>query len=586
MKSFEESATFTSVAAPDAVWRALCASGALERDGSFPDAEYEREPRDDGAGATIGRAALGPFAVEWEEPAWTWEAPRRVTVERVFRRGPFARFVCDTTVAPEEGGSRVEQAVTLEAQRGLGTMLAPIVLARRRTAAAAAVTRAIALAEGGGGAAQASAAGTARFVDALDVLRPHSADDLAVASRLAAFVERSGPTPLGAMRPFGLADAWGLARERVAAAMLAAAREGLLDYDWRIVCPGCGGWCGGAPVLSALPREARCEGCELGAPVELDRTVEIVFDGRASDRGAVDPDRPTGPRGAPRAHAQLRVAPHLSAEAEAVLATGPHRIRAGGADAAFGVEDGAGARSLGVSAAAGALRVEPASVLPGTVRIAVVNDSARHLPLRVSAETPAADVATAARIVALQAFRDLFPEEAVAAGTTFPLREQTMLFTDVAGATRLYEEFGDVRASALIAEQFETLHDVVAVHRGALVKTTGDGAMAVFAEPRDAALAAQAFAAAAPLPMRAGAHVGPCVALRANERLDYAGATVALAARVARAAGVGEVLFTAALAGDARVRGALPGAEHGTLALRGLAEPLDVVRVRGSDAES
>ncbi len=154
-----------------------------------------------------------------------------------------------------------------------------------------------------------------------------------------------------------------------------------------------------------------------------------------------------------------------------------------------------------------------------------------------------------------------------------------MLFTDVAGAANLYAEFGDVRATALLAEQLNALHDVVATHRGAIVKTIGDAVMAVFVDPRDAALAAAAFGAAAPLPMRAGAHVGPCVALRANDRLDYAGATVALAARVARAAGAGEILFTAALADDARVRGALPGAERGTLALRGVAEPLEVVRI-------
>ncbi|HZO94531.1 MAG TPA: DUF5939 domain-containing protein [Candidatus Baltobacteraceae bacterium] len=496
MKTFEERSSFASAATPDAVWRALCASGAFERDGSFPDAAYEKSSAGDDI--LVGRASLGPLPVEWEEPAWSWDPPHRFSLERRFRSGPFARYASETTIAPEGDGARIDQAVELEASGALGTLIAPLVLMRRRAVASAAIAEAVALAERGDAAPPAASAATVtRFVDAFDAVRPHGDDDVAVATHLAAHAEGSPDAVLAALRPFALADAWGLPRERVAAAMLAAARAGLLDLRWQVTCEACGGRCAGAASLAALPRDARCAACNATCAVALDRSVEAVFDARGGERddGVL---RPAGP----------------------------------------------------------------------------------------SATTAGEPRATAAYVTALQAFRDLFPDDAVAADTVFPLRDMTLLFTDVAGATALYAEFGDARATALIGEQHAALHDVAALFGGAVVKTMGDGAMAVFAGRGDAARAALAFVAASPLPARAGAHAGPCVALRANGRLDYGGASVGLAARLARVAAPGELLLSAALAADPNVRDGLDGAERGTLTLRGMRAPLDVVRVRARDAEA
>lgn|GEM_PF-6336146 len=583
MKSFEERSTFASAAAPDAVWRELCASGAIERDGAFPDVRYEREERADAPAVDVGRATLGPLAIEWEEPPWSWEAPRRVTVVRRFRRGPFARYVRDVVVVPDGGGSRIERTVTLEARDGFGAMLAPFVLARERTAGGEPVARA-ADAAAEAGATGASPAALARFADAIDALRPHAAEDAAIAARLAAHVEHAGEAALAAMRPYALAAAWQLPRARVVAAMLAAARAGILDPSWRIACDGCGGWCAEETALANVGSDARCARCDAPCPVELDRTVELVFDGRGDERTARDPQRPEGPRGAPLAPAQLVVAARLTATIRTTLEPGPHRIRAGGAEAHVLVAAGARGRTLRVAVGENGLRVEPDAVAPGTVQVEVINDGVRDVPVRISASRPATDRATAAEVAALQAFRDLFPFDAPAAGAVFALRELTVLWFELADAPRLYADFGDVRALALVAEHHEALHDVVAEQRGAIVKFAGDAALTAFTDPRDAIVAAIRFARSAPLPVRAGGQLGPCVALRANERFEIAGATVDLAQRIARGGGAGEILLGAALAGDSRVSRALGAAERGTLSLRGAPAPLDVVRIRTQNA--
>jgi len=65
----------------------------------------------------------------------------------------------------------------------------------------------------------------------------------------------------------------------------------------------------------------------------------------------------------------------------------------------------------------------------------------------------------------------------------------TFLFTDLEGSTRLWEEHPEAMQAAL-ARHDEILRDAVDAHAGHVVKTTGDGAHAVFATALDAALAA------------------------------------------------------------------------------------------------
>jgi class 3 adenylate cyclase len=214
------------------------------------------------------------------------------------------------------------------------------------------------------------------------------------------------------------------------------------------------------------------------------------------------------------------------------------------------------------------------------VLVRVGNLSPREAIVRVTEAELSAQIATAAEVTALQAFRDLFSSEVLAEGLELGIRSLTVVFTDVVGSTEMYARTGDARAFRLVREHFDALRDVIALRRGAIVKTIGDAVMAVFADPVDAVEAALRFGeAAAPLRLRIGLHRGPCIAMRSNDRLDYFGATVNLASRVGHAAGPGEVLLTTAVADDPRVADALPAGERGVVTLRGIAQPVEVVRI-------
>jgi len=68
--------------------------------------------------------------------------------------------------------------------------------------------------------------------------------------------------------------------------------------------------------------------------------------------------------------------------------------------------------------------------------------------------------------------------------------ERTVLFADLRGSTSLYETLGNSQASALISQCLGQLKPQVSAHDGRVVKTLGDGLMAIFQRPADAMAAA------------------------------------------------------------------------------------------------
>ena len=89
---------------------------------------------------------------------------------------------------------------------------------------------------------------------------------------------------------------------------------------------------------------------------------------------------------------------------------------------------------------------------------------------------------------------------------------------------------------------FRVLHEIVAAEAGAVVKTIGDAVMATFPTPDRAVAAALRMReamrqlneqrASEDLLLKIGIHEGPCLAVTLNERQDYFGQTVNIAARV------------------------------------------------------
>ena len=127
-----------------------------------------------------------------------------------------------------------------------------------------------------------------------------------------------------------------------------------------------------------------------------------------------------------------------------------------------------------------------------------------------------------------------------------PTGTVTFLFTDLAGSTRLWEDFPDAMQPAL-ARHDEIVRTAIEGHGGHVVKTTGDGFHAAFATAPGAAaaaraaqrgLAAEPWAATGPLRVRMGLHTGTGE-LRDG---DYYGTSLNRAARIMAIAHGGQVV--------------------------------------------
>ena len=149
---------------------------------------------------------------------------------------------------------------------------------------------------------------------------------------------------------------------------------------------------------------------------------------------------------------------------------------------------------------------------------------------------------TAKRLLTNQTFRDIYRTDTLDVDQRLKITSLTFLFTDLKGSTELYERVGDLVAFDLVRAHFRVLQEIVALEGGAVVKTIGDAVMATFPTPDRAVAAALRMREAMrslneargreDLLLKIGIHEGPCLAVTLNERQDYFGQTVNIAARV------------------------------------------------------
>lgn len=131
-----------------------------------------------------------------------------------------------------------------------------------------------------------------------------------------------------------------------------------------------------------------------------------------------------------------------------------------------------------------------------------------------------------------------------------PPRPVTILFTDLVNFSTWALDAGDDKVLDLVRRVNAATTEVVRHRGGRVVKSLGDGVMAVFLDGADAIEAAHEAGVAVSAitvdgyrpALRAGLHTGT----PRRDGDDYLGVDVNIAARVADAAGAGEVLATSA----------------------------------------
>lgn len=197
-------------------------------------------------------------------------------------------------------------------------------------------------------------------------------------------------------------------------------------------------------------------------------------------------------------------------------------------------------------------------------------------------------------LLLLPEFQRLFPQQRLLPDESLDVTRAALLFTDLAGSTAIYARRGDPRAYHLVRLHFDELFRVADACGGLMVKTIGDAVMAAFERPAEALRAALAMQEAIiglnaraglegeeRLILKVGLHSGPCLSVTLNERPDYFGGTVNIAARVQGLSKGNDIVLTEAIRADGEARQLLAGRglQSGEVRLKGIDEPVLVHRL-------
>src|SRR6266851_355537 len=330
----------------------------------------------------------------------------------------------------------------------------------------------------------------------------------------------------------------GLDEEKTIAAFLHAARIGLFELSWNVLCPGCGGVLdANATLKSVRADEYNCALCAAGYEPTLDEMVDVTF----------------------------TVSPRI----RRIAAHEPHTLPNWEYYRQVFWGSGVDLPETDLEKAVEKMTLDSIELPPGEkahlsltlpAEFLIVFEPVTHAAQWIANDTMHEFIGkrrpflTAKRLLSNQTFRDIYRTDTLDVDQRLKITSLTFLFTDLKGSTELYERVGDLVAFDIVKEHFRLLHEIIASEAGAVVKTIGDAVMATFATPDRAVAAAIRMREAmtdlgeerqhASLALKMGIHEGPCLAVTLNDRQDYFGQTVNIASRVQGLAGSRSILAT------------------------------------------
>lgn len=586
-------------APPGRLWPYVSDTDRLNKAVGLPKVSYVPPP----PGGVVRQGSIrmkGITLATWDEHPFDWVEGEHFTVRRVFHGGPFSSFEGGIRLTPDGAGTVAEAHGGFVPSGLLGRLLAGFVGGKGAADMAGAVAKVGAWACAGGGcdddplrpAVPKDNVDRTRLERLLG--RARGKGDASALERLRRHIETAEDQDTAMLRPFELADRWGMDRLATLCAFLAATREGVLDLRWELLCPHCRVSKSTCSTLSEASTTAHCDFCNADFSAELDVNMELRFTPNPSIRPVSGSTFCIGGPGNSRHRpAQVRVAAGAARTLRLPLKSRRYLVRGllGKAEFLLMPDYIAGTAAAAVSMSSGEATAGEAHFKPGIVELTLSN--AGPEAWAVVEEVEWADTAaTAAFVTSLQGFKDLFSSEVLAVGTEVSVRSLALLFTDLKGSTAMYERVGDARAYSVVREHFGVLFEVVRKRRGAVVKTIGDAVMAAFSDPADAvaaalemhdALHARNKTMTVPVILKVGVHEGPAIAINSGGILDYFGTTVNLAARVQSESEGGDVVLTASVLASARAAGLVKescdcSGDFETT-VRGLAAPVRLTRV-------
>jgi class 3 adenylate cyclase len=430
------------------------------------------------------------------------------------------------------------------------------------------------------------------------------------------FVRTGNDDELVRINPVRFAQRRGFPAAAVIELFLHARKVGLLTMEWQYVCPGCGEIVERLASLTSATAHYFCQVCSADRDADLSDFIEVTFSlspevrrSRFHDPWSLTPEEHFfsyrfTQSGVVDDGSSLRDHLRACAVACAYVEPGETQVFSVTAEPSFlwftngpalivGDTRTSDSRSFAFEYTGTRSKGFRAEIAAGPVEVEFTNATDERYALAITSlpddyELTMEPFLSGAELLSNQTFLDLFVTETIVAGEGLAVRRLALLFTDLQGSTALYERIGDMKAFDLVRLHFGHLRECISRNSGALVKTIGDAVMASFVDPLDALRAAldmraqiarfNADAGGDLIGLKIGLHAGACLAVTLNDRLDYFGQTVNIAARVQALAGAGEIVVTdyvLSLPGAAELVADLE-VERSAVQLKGIAEDVAV----------
>ena len=562
---------------PERLWPFVADTNRFNRDTGLPSVRPADGAAKENARQNLRLSKLG-VRVVWEEEPFEWVRPYRFGVNRRYTGGPVTstRVLVELEPLPNVG-TRLVYHTWVQPRNLIGVATVPALMRfSYRRAFDVAFRKYDELAMAADHALEQPAVvrlipgGRARM-DALRRELLERTDEPELIARLVETVERADDFDLARLRPYALADEWGVSRRKVLELCLQATRAGLFDLRWDLLCPLCRGVKDSGSTLEEMKQRAHCEACNIDFASNFDRSVELTFRPSPTLRQVEERTYCVGgPQLTPHIVAQQLLAPGDRRSVTLPLEAGRYRLRTLGlAGGQYLLATPDGIQEVTLTAAHDSWSGDEVGLsLAPTLHFENGTDAEQLFVLERMAWSDQAS--TAAEVTALQVFRDLFSSELLRPGERISVGSLTVLFTDLRDSTSFYQEIGDAPAFGRVMDHFVVLREAIAEEDGALVKTIGDAVMAVFRRPASALRAilqaqrrlAAPSGGAPPFYLKAGMHHGPCIAVTMNDRLDYFGSVVNMAARLERLSSGENVIISDAVRHDPEVEELLSAPEN------------------------
>lgn len=557
---------------PAALWPFVADTNRFNRDVGLPVIERQNgpAPRQPNARRRL-RLKLFGMPLEWDEEPFEWIWPSRYAVLRRYHSGPVAEVRAQIDLEPTDaGGTHLTFRAAATPRNFLGRLIIPIQVGLRSHRAMKRIyPRYDNLARTGDMFSAADAAdirfapgGRERLASLSELLLERGGDP-AISRNLINTIESANEFSLASLRPYALADHWKLDRRAVLETFLLATRIGILEFQWNILCPSCRGPQQAALSLEDVPAAAHCETCNIDFNVNFERSTELIF-------RPVPAIRPIetrefcmgGPQLRPHVIAQKLLKPTEDWTVTPTLEPGRYRLRTleqlGGQHLQVSPHNPTAPSPHLLTATDSGW---PSTELPLSTTPTLIFQNASSAEQLFFLERMAwtDQAATAADVIVLQKFRDLFDTEALRPGQQISVGSIAILFTDLRASTELYRTIGDAPAFGRVMSHFDILKAAITAEGGSMVKTIGDAVMAVFHQPIQALRAVGKAQKAlrestSPLHLKAGLHYGPAIAVTLNDRLDYFGTTINIAARLVDLSTGQDVVVSRAIYDDSLVQ--------------------------------